>query len=125
MNSSVSKPEHRAVAPDKYLFGAVLVSLVGSACCIGPFFLLATGISGAWMSQLMMLEAYQPLFAILVLALFGVAAWNIFGSSYPSVDTGDSCSIVQPRRLQKFSFFFASAVAAILLTSEYWIPILG
>ena len=42
----------------RYLFGGVLASVTASICCIGPFALLATGISGAWMSRVMVVEPF-------------------------------------------------------------------
>ncbi len=99
--------------PKRFMLGGVAVSLIASSCCIGPFLLLATGVSGAWMSRLMVLQAYQPLFISLVLTFFAMAWVKIFRpfSSAPSGATAQ----------QKAAFFLLFALALILLFSEYWI----
>jgi len=107
-----------------YLIAGVLTSIGASVCCIGPFILLATGISGAWMSQLMILQPYQPVFVVIVLGLFAVAGWNLFQPS-KVVAAADSC-VIHPLKLrQKVVFFLSFGLAAILLSSEYWIPVIA
>ena len=116
--------ERRAVGSSQYLIGGVLVSLSASICCIGPFVLLATGISGAWMSRLMILQPYQPIFVLLTLALLGRAGWKIFRPVIRA-DVGDSCSVLRIGRRQKAAFVFTCTLATLLLTSEYWISMLA
>jgi mercuric ion transport protein len=114
----------------RYLVGAVLVSIGASVCCIGPFVLLATGISGAWMNQLMFLERYYPVFLVIVLSLFAVAWWKIFRPgeivrSVEGIKNTESCSSARIKRKQKLAFYISAALAAVLLTSEYWIAVLA
>lgn len=116
--------EKKSNSANRYLAAGVLTSIGASVCCLGPFVLLATGISGAWMSQLMILEPYQPIFVLIVLALFAAAGWKIFYSSNKASPV-DSCSISTLGRHQKTAFFLAGGLAAILLTSVYWIPVLA
>ncbi len=96
-----------------------------SICCVGPFFLMATGISGAWMSRLMILEPYQPIFIFLVSSLFAAAAWSIFAPMEKAIASGDSCPISALRMRQKAAFFTTGALVTILLTSAHWIPIVA
>ena len=74
---SKSLTEKEWVRPSYLLLGGVLTSAVSSVCCIGPFFFLATGISGAWMSGIMMLKSYYPIFAVTSLACIFTGGWLI------------------------------------------------
>ena len=112
--------EKKATHANRYLAGGVLVSVGASVCCIGPFILLATGISGAWISQLMILEPYQPIFVLIVLCMFAVAGWKIFRPVNEAA-VSDGCPMAQVRWQQKATFFLTGALASILLTSVYWI----
>jgi mercuric ion transport protein len=113
----------RDTVSSQFLIGGVLVSLGASVCCLGPFILLATGMSGAWMSRLMILEPYQPILALIVMSLFAVAGWRIFRPTPISTST-KSCSISQSGKQGKVAFILTAALSAILLTSEYWIPVI-
>jgi mercuric ion transport protein len=71
---------------------AALAALLASGCCVLPLVLAVVGISGAWISQLRVLQPYSnSLIAVAVLAL-GVAAWRIFR---PAVygSTADVCDV--------------------------------
>lgn len=102
-----------------------MVSLLASSCCVGPFLLLATGVSGAWMSRLMVLQAYQPLFVSLVLTFFAMAWVKIFKpfSSSKATEVSGHNVAVRPTVMtrQKAAFFLSFGLALILLLSEYWI----
>jgi mercuric ion transport protein len=48
-----------------------LAAILASTCCLGPLVLITLGVSGAWISNLTLLEPYQPLFiGAAVVALF-------------------------------------------------------
>ena len=112
--------QKKTTSSNQLLMGGVLVSIGASICCLAPFALLATGISGAWISQLMVIEPYQPLFVLIVLGLFAVAGWKIFEPVIKTVSK-DSCPTPQVKMSQKLTFVFSSVIAGFLLTSEYWI----
>jgi len=104
----------------QYLIVAMLASMTASICCIGPFALLATGISGAWMSQLMIVEPFQPLLMALTVLLLALAGWKLFYSAAKN-EQGNSCPAQKSGRQQKLAYFLTGGLALILLTSEYWI----
>jgi len=110
----------KTTSSNQFLISGVLVSFGASICCLGPFALLVTGISGAWISQLMVLEPYQPLFVLIVLGLFAMAGCKIFEPVIRTVEK-DTCPSPQVKLSQKLTFLFTSVVASFLLTSEYWI----
>ena len=58
---------------------AGLAALLASACCVAPLLLALVGVSGAWISQLRVLQPYSNMLIVLALAALGLAAWRIFG----------------------------------------------
>ena len=50
-----------------------LAAILASTCCLGPLALITLGVSGAWISNLTLLEPYRPIFiGAAVVALFWV-----------------------------------------------------
>ncbi len=56
------------------LFGAVLAGGLASACCLGPFLLMALGVGSA--SFFTVLTPYRPLFATITIALIAWSVWQ-------------------------------------------------
>ena len=98
-----------------YLLGSVLVSATASVCCLGPLFLLATGLSAAWIGKLMFLEAYTPLFAGVAGVLLLRAAWLIY------VAPSGQCVVSRPGATAQAAIAAATLVSLVFLASEYWI----
>ena len=73
MKSSKAKADYR-----HFIAGGIAASLTASICCIGPLVLLATGVSGAWMSNLMIFERYQALLIAATLLAFALAGRSLF-----------------------------------------------
>ena len=57
------------------LSGGLLAGLLASACCVGPLALVMVGVSGAWISNLTLLEPYRWIF-IGVALVFMTLAWR-------------------------------------------------
>ena len=57
---------------------AGLAALLASACCVLPLLLALLGISGAWISQLRVLQPYSNGLIALALCALGLAAWRIY-----------------------------------------------
>lgn len=110
----------------QYLIAGLLSSITASICCIGPFFLLATGISGAWMSRLMILEPFQPLLITLTMVAFSLAGRKLFLSEM-KLEEGNGCPAQFKGKAsqQKYAYLVMAALAVIFLTSEYWIVLLA
>ncbi|MCY4265414.1 MAG: mercuric transporter MerT family protein [Gammaproteobacteria bacterium] len=107
-----------------FLIAGVLTSVVSSACCLGPLFLLATGLSAAWMSQLMSLETFHPLFATATIVMFGIAGRRIDWSK--TADSAESnCQVTQQHIMFKIGYLFLSTLALALISSIWWIQYLG
>ena len=58
--------------------GGIAASFTASICCLGPLALLSTGVSGAWMSNLMFFERYQPILIAVTLLAFVLAGRSVF-----------------------------------------------
>jgi len=69
----------RPPAPALALAG--LAALLASSCCVLPLALALAGISGAWISQLRVMEPYSDGLLVLAVAALAWAAWRIYGRS--------------------------------------------
>ncbi|MCG8415567.1 MAG: hypothetical protein MI746_15230 [Pseudomonadales bacterium] len=114
--------EGRSKKTSPYLIGGLVTSVIASVCCIGPFLLLATGLSAAWMSQMMALEPYQPLFAAMTIGFFGIAGWRIDWSSSAEATSTD-CQAARTSLHLKQAYIALSVLALVLITSTWWIQL--
>jgi len=106
------------------MMGAVASATFASVCCIGPFLLLATGLGGAWMSRVMVVEPLQPYLVLLSLAMVAVAGWKLLARSSCDLDSGQS-RLTLPERGQLALFIATLGVVLIFTTSEFWIPVVA
>jgi mercuric ion transport protein len=93
------------------LLAGGLAALLASTCCLGPLVLITLGFSGAWISQLTVLQPYQPIFigaALVALFFAGKRIWRPAGRCAP----GEVCSLPRVRRAYQLLFV---AVCALLL----------
>ena len=72
----------RPAAPALALAG--LAALLASSCCVLPLGLALVGISGAWISQLRVMEPYANGLLVLAFGALAWAAWRIYGKSLPA-----------------------------------------
>lgn len=106
------------------LLTAVLASAVSSICCFGPFVLLATGLSGAWMSRMMAVEPFQPYLVGLSIILVAIAGWQLRSQPSCELDAGEAAVSTQ-RTLSIVGYGSAFLLVVIFASSEYWIPIVA
>ncbi len=95
------------------LMGSIFTALVSSACCIGPLIIMTLGIGSAWMSDIMIVSAYRPLFiALSVLSLI-----YSFYKLYFKLDckVGERCAIPQNLRIQRIMFWFTALIVIIFI----------
>lgn len=105
----------------RLLLIAIVTSATASICCIGPLLLLAMGINGAWMANLMVIEAYQPLLLVLSVSLLLLAGWQILAANPCQSDCVRQTIINRLSATQIIPFLFTSIVVLALATSEYWL----
>ena len=95
--STQNQPSLERSAPALTLAG--LAALLASVCCVFPLVFALVGISGAWISQLRVLQPYSTGLIVLSCASLGLAGWRIF--RMPPLRTqacnanDDACGAVQ------------------------------
>lgn len=90
-----------------------LAAILASTCCLGPLALITLGVSGAWISNLTLLEPYQPLFiGAAVVALF--FAYRRIWRPATDCAPGQVCALPAVNRSYKLLFWIV--VALIVLT---------
>jgi mercuric ion transport protein len=117
-------PQRKKISSTNYIIAGLLASATASICCLGPFALMATGISGAWMSRLMLVEPMQPFIIALTVLLFALAGWQIFHPTI-KIEHRSSCPAQSIKFSLKIAYFLAGSLAIILITSEYWIVLIA
>jgi mercuric ion transport protein len=96
------------------LLAGAVAALLASACCLGPWLLLALGLSGAWIGGLTAFEPYRPAFstAALVALLF---AWRKVWRSTAACDLGNTCAASRARYVPQVMFCVVAALTAVAL----------
>ena len=120
MNASDITQDQAMTGSPRLLVASIVTAVAASICCLGPFLLLATGFSAAWMSQLMAIEPYQPLLVGISLALVLRAGWLLIMQPSCSSDLRASVMAFAGKR-QALVYFVVLCFVLILITSEYWI----
>lgn len=96
-------------------------AILASTCCLGPLILVALGFSGAWISNLTVLEPYRPIFiGVALLALF--FAWRRIFRPVQACNPNEVCSIPQVQTTYKLIFWLVSALVVIALGFPYVMP---
>ena len=91
-----------------------LAAILASTCCLGPLVLITLGVSGAWISNLTLLEPYQPLFiGAAVVALF-FAYRRIWRPATDCVP-GQVCARPSVKRSYKLLYWIVVALVVLAL----------
>ena len=96
------------------LLAGGLAAILASTCCLGPLVLITVGVSGAWISNLTVLEPYQPFFigaAVIALLL----AWRRIWRPAAACEPGQVCAVPQVKRTYKLLFGFVVVLVIIAL----------
>ena len=91
-----------------------LAAILASTCCLGPLVLITVGVSGAWISNLTVLEPYQPFFigaAVIALLL----AWRRIWRPAAACEPGQVCAVPQVKRTYKLLFGIVVVLVIIAL----------
>jgi mercuric ion transport protein len=96
------------------LLTGALAAILASTCCLGPLVLITLGVSGAWISNLTLLEPYRPIFiAAAVVALF--FAYRRIWRARAACEPGQVCALPQVNRSYKALFGVVVALLIIAL----------
>ena len=99
-----------------------LAAILASTCCLGPLVLVTLGFSGAWISNLTVLEPYRPIFIGVALVALFFAYRRIF-HPVQACKPGQVCAIPQVRGTYKLIFGIVAALAAVALAYPYILPL--
>lgn len=126
MNKLLTTEEEKPVAEPQSGRGILaiggLAAILASTCCLGPLVLVMLGFSGAWISNLTVLEPYRPVFIGAALAALFFAYRRIFRPAQ-ACKTGEVCAIPQVRATYKVIFWGVSALVVIALAFPYILPL--
>lgn len=118
LNKNTSSP---AQAGHAALLTGGIAALLASTCCLGPLVLITLGVSGAWISNLTVLEPYRPIFiSVALVALF--FAWRRIWRPTLVCEPRGMCAIPQVKRIYKLLFGTVSGLVLSALMFPYVAP---
>ena len=103
------------------LLAGGIAAILASTCCLGPLVRITVGVSGAWISNLTVLEPYQPFFvgaAVIALLL----AWRRIWRPAAACEPGQVCAIPQVNRAYKALFWVVAALVVVALGFPFVAP---
>jgi mercuric ion transport protein len=126
MNKLLTREKEKPVAEPQAGRGALiaggLAAVLASTCCLGPLVLVMLGFSGAWISNLTVLEPYRPIFIGAALVALFFAYRRIF-RPVQACKPGEVCAIPQVKATYKMIFWGVSALVVIALAFPYILPL--
>ena len=128
MDSAVKLDLPAKVDTDRFskatLAGGLLAAIVASMCCLGPLVLVTIGVSGAWISNLTLLEPYRPVSIGVALVFMGLAWHRIYRApAAADCEPGTVCALPQTNRVYRAIFWVVSALVLFLLAFPYFTPL--
>ena len=99
-----------------------IAAVLASTCCLGPLVLVMLGFSGAWISNLTVLEPYRPVLIGLALVALFFAYRRIFRPAQ-ACRPGDVCALPQVKATYKMIFWGVSALVVFALAFPYILPL--
>lgn len=99
-----------------------LAAILASTCCLGPLILVTLGFSGAWISNLTVLEPYRPFFIGAALVALYFAYQRIF-RPVQACQPGQVCALPQVRNTYRLVFWVVAALAAVAMAYPYLLPL--
>ena len=101
------------------LTSGILASTAATLCCVMPFVLLMLGISGAWISYLVALEPYQPIFVTVALVALFFAYKGIFLNNNHCSENDEFCAKPHINRIYKTSFYIVAIMVFLSIVAPY------
>lgn len=99
-----------AMDSPKALGAAALAGIGASLCCLGPLALVSIGVSGAWISNLTLLEPYRWIFAAAALGFMGYAWKGIYRPVAVRCEPGAACALPPTKRAYRAFFWIVAAL---------------
>ncbi|TAK87723.1 MAG: mercuric ion transporter MerT [Betaproteobacteria bacterium] len=106
------------------LAGGLIAAILASVCCLGPLVLVMIGVSGAWISNLTLLEPYRPVFLGMALVFMGLAWRQIYRApTAVECESGTLCALPQVNRVYRVMFRVVSALVLLALGFPHLAPL--
>ena len=106
------------------LAGGLLAAILSTVCCLGPLVLVTVGVSGAWISNLTLLQPYRPAFIGVALVFMGLAWWRIYRApAAAKCEPGTLCALPQTNRVYRIMFWVVSVLVLLALVNPYLLPL--
>ena len=106
------------------LTGGFAAGILASVCCLGPLVLVMAGISGAWISNLTLLEPYRWIFIGIALVFMALAWRRIYRApAAAQCEPGTVCALPQTNRLYRIMFWVVSALVLLAFAFPYFAPL--
>lgn len=105
------------------LAAGALAGIGASLCCSGPLILVSIGVSGAWISNLTLLEPYRWPLAALALGAVGYAGKHIYRPRAAQCARGSACALPQTNRAHRVLFWSVAALVLAGLSLPYFAPL--
>jgi len=126
MNSFSDLDKAKPAAESQNGRGALVVggiaAILASTCCLGPLVLVTIGFSGAWISNLTVIEPYRPFFIGAALLALLFAYRRIFRPTQ-ACKPGEVCAIPQVGATYKVIFWIVAALVVVALAFPYVLPL--
>jgi mercuric ion transport protein len=100
----------------------LLAAVAASACCVLPLALGAAGIGGAWLSTLILFAPYRMALRIVAIVLLGAGFWLVYARR-PIGVAGSTCLAVPRRSATKALLWIGLAVLIVVLSADWWVPL--
>jgi mercuric ion transport protein len=112
----------RSKSFDVWALGAAgIAALLASSCCLVPLALVSAGLSGAWLSNLRVLQPYSPIFIGIAIMALVLAGRSLFRSATACRVDGRALPGGQ-RSVHKMVFWVIAALTMILLVTPVVAP---
>jgi mercuric ion transport protein len=106
------------------LAGGLIAAIIASACCLGPLVLVMVGVSGAWISNLTLLEPYRPVSIGVALVFMGLAWHRIYRApAAAECAPGTLCALPQTNRVYRVMFWTVFALVLLAVGFPYLAPL--
>jgi mercuric ion transport protein len=87
-----------------------------------PLILVSAGLSGAWLSNLRVLQPYSPILIGIAIAALVLAGRSLFRSAGPCRADGKAFQGSRPRSFHKTIFWAIAALTVVLLVTPVVAP---
>ena len=102
---------------------SIVGAMVASSCCIAPLLFVSIGISGAWISNLTVLEPYKFYFLVTTMLFLSAGIWHIYFKPQQECIDGSYCATPMSSFFTKAALWAAIILVIVSATVDFWAPL--